>query len=74
MIYKSLSRKFPEFMSFSSVLKSSPRAGSGKSVKSLDSGHKLRLDLTKGCFIVKRERTVFSHVFDLGKENTLSVS
>merc|ERR1711936_1544647 len=42
------------------------RAGSGKSSKSLDSGHKLHLDLTKGCFIVKREKSVFSNIFDLG--------
>ena len=38
-------------------------------MRSLDSGHKLHLDLTKGCFIVKREKSVFSNIFDLGKDN-----
>ena len=58
----------PHFMSGGQLDWVFIRAGSGKSVRSLDSGHKLHLDLTKGCFIVKREKSVFSNIFDFGKD------
>jgi len=40
--------------------------GRRRSLKSLDSGHKLRLDLTTGCLIVKRKKSYFSNIWDLG--------
>ena len=42
--------------------------GRRKSLKSLDSGHKLRLDLTTGCLIVKRKKSYLSNIWDLGKK------
>ena len=43
------------------------RSGRRKSLKSLDSGHKLRLDLATGCLIVKRKKSYFSNIWQLGK-------